>query len=320
MIGIAASRISEKYGKPVILIAGEGDICRASGRSTAGFSIVDAVFACSEYLEKYGGHPMAVGFSIKKKNTEAFARAINDYANKLPYMPLMSLKIDASLNPEAISVDMTEQLEAFEPFGCGNTKPVFAITGAVLDRITPTRDGKHIRLSVSKGKSALSLMLFSVSQEEFQYEVGDLLDLAVCLEKNEYQGRESVSLIVRDIRYNSEIFDTEAAMYELQDYELYKSGICRKELYGKYPTRDDFKILYTFLKNSSRERYTTDTLVYSVGKYTSRLSGQPGAPGLFKILIILDIMQELRLADYKRTGEIVYVHIPQATGKVELKA
>ena len=320
VIGIAASRISEKYGKPVILIAGNEEICRASGRSIAGFSIVDAVFACSEYLEKYGGHPMAVGFSIKRENIKPFVRAINDYANKLPYMPLAEIKLDASLNPETITVDMADMLKEFEPFGCGNPKPVFGITGAVLDKITPLKDGKHLRLSVSKGKSRLSLMYFFTTLQEFSYSEGDLLDFAVSLEKNEYQGKENISLIIKDVRYNKEIFDTEAAMYELQDYELYKSGVCKKEIRGKYPTRDDFKILYTFLKKDARERYRADVLAYSVGRFASKLSTPLKAPSIFKIMIILDIMQELHLADYRRTADVIYVHIPQAEGKVDLRA
>lgn len=319
VVGIAAARICEKYGKPVILIAGN-DICKASGRSITGFSIVDAVFACSEYLEKYGGHPMAVGFSIKRENIEVFARAINDYANNLQYMPLSEIKLDASLNPETITVDMADQLMEFEPFGYGNTKPIFGITGAVLDKITPLKDGKHLRLSVSKGKSRLTLMNFFTSPQDFLYCEGDLLDFAVSLEKNEYQGKKSVSLIVKDIRYNEKIFNTEAAMYELQDYELYKSGICRKEIGEKYPTRDDFKILYTFLKMRGKEKYKADVLSYSVGKYASGLNTPLKAPGLFKIMIILDIMQELHLAEYRREADTIYIKIPQTKGKVDLRA
>ncbi len=320
VIGVAAARITQKYGKPSILISESDGICKASGRSISGFSIVDAVFACSEYLEKYGGHPMAVGFSIKKENLKLFANAINAYANKLEYMPLAGIKLDASLNPETLTADMADLLKEFEPFGCGNPKPVFAITGASLDRITPLKEGKHLRLSVSRGKSRLSMMSFFQTAEEFPYKEGDILDFAVSLEKNEFRGKESLSLIVKDIRYNKEIFDTEAAMYELQDYELYKSGILKKDLCEKYPTRDDFKILYTFLKRDAGTRYSADALEYSVGKFAAGINPPLQPLGLFKIMIILDIMQELRLADYKRTADSIYIHIPQAQGKVDLRA
>ncbi len=320
VIGIAAARICEKYGKPVILVAGSGEMCRASGRSIEGFSIVDAVFACSEYLEKYGGHPMAVGFSIKKENIKKFSEAINDYANRLDYMPLAQIKLDASLNPETLTTDMAKQLTYFEPFGCENPKPVFGITGAVLDKITPIKDRKHLKLSVSKGKSRLSLMNFFTTPEEFPYSVGDMLDFAISLERNEYQGREGLSLIVKAVRYSKELFDTEAVMYELQDYELYKNGIVGGNIRSKSLTRDDFKIVYTFLKRDGKERYTADTLTYSVGKYASMLNTPLKAPGIFKIMIILDIMQELHLAEYKRAADIIYIHIPKAEGKVDLRA
>lgn len=320
VIGIVSSRVTEKYGKPSILISEDGEVCKASGRSISGFSIVDAIFACSKYLEKYGGHPMAVGFSIKKENIPKFVNAINDYANQLEHMPLAAVKLDASLNPESIVIDMVNQLERFEPFGCGNPKPLFGITKAKLDKITPLKDGKHLKLSVSRGQSRLSLMLFFTTQEEFHYKEGAILDFAVNLEKNVYRGQESLSFIIKDIRFNKDIFDTEKAMYELQDYELYKKGIFRKEVHSKYPTRNDFKAVYIYLMKNVKPQYSIDTLCYDVGIFGSRLPEPVQPVGVFKLMIILDIMKELYLIDYKRNADTLFINIRNVNGKVDLRA
>ena len=113
---------------------------------------------------------MAVGFSIKKENIRQFTDNINAIANKLDYMPVAVIKLDTALNPEAIVLDMVNQLKEFEPFGCGNPTPVFAIKGAVLDRINAVGGGKHLKLSVSRGQARLTMMKFFTTPEEFPYE------------------------------------------------------------------------------------------------------------------------------------------------------
>ncbi|MBR2176495.1 MAG: single-stranded-DNA-specific exonuclease RecJ [Clostridia bacterium] len=309
VIGIVSSRITERFGKPSIVISEDGEVCKASGRSVSGFSLVDAVFACSGHLEKYGGHPMAVGFSIRKENIEAFTKAINDYANQQEYMPLASLKLDCNLNPDTIVIDMVHQLKVFEPFGCGNPKPVFGLKGMRLDRITPVGGGKHLKLSVSRNQSRFSLMRFSLTAEEFPYQEGDLLDFAVNLDSNIYQGRESLSFNVKDIRLSD--FNTDQAMYELQDYDLYKSGVITKHIADKYPTRQEFASVYLYLKKNPKELYAIDSLCYRL---------RPAGIGVFKLLFILDIMKELYLIDYSRDADSLYIHIREVSGKVDLKA
>ncbi len=311
VVGIVSSRITEKYGKPSIIISEDGDVCKASGRSIGGFSLVDAVFACSDLLVKYGGHPMAVGFSIKKENIDKFRVAINDYAEKEEHMPLASIRLDCNLNPNTIVIDMVHQLESFEPFGYGNPKPVFGLTGMRLDHITPLSGGKHIKLAVSRDKARLSLLKFNTSAQEFPYSVGDVLDFAVNIESNTFHGVESLSFNVRDTKLNG--FDNEKTMYGVQDYELYKSGR-RSKFRGKheayYPERNEFALLYVFLKKRPETIYSIDSLVY-------RLNGRINT---FKLLIMLDIMKELYLIDYERDADRLEIKIRDVVGKVDLKS
>ena len=147
VIGIVASRIKEVYGKPSIVISVDEDGCRASGRSVKGFSLCDAVFACSEYLTQFGGHPMAVGFGMVKSNIDAFIRAINDYASTVE-MPVPELELDCKLNPAQLSVTLADQLSLLEPFGAGNPTPLFGLYNMTLTDIHEVGGGKHLRLTL----------------------------------------------------------------------------------------------------------------------------------------------------------------------------
>ena len=307
VVGIVSSKVTEKYGKPSIMISEDGDVCKGSGRSVEGFSLVDAVFACSDLLIKCGGHPMAVGFSIKKENIEPFIKRINEYADKLPYMPLYSIELAKDLKPSSISVDMVDQLGHMEPFGCRNPTPVFGLLNMRLDKITPVGGGKHLKLSVSKDRAYLSLIMFSVTQEEFPYSEGDILDFAVTLEKNVYLGRESVSFCVNDVRISG--FDVEKTMLGLQDYELYKKGIFNKEKHSFFPDREYFALVYRLLRKEGKKIYTVDTLCNKLGKDI----------GVFRLLIILDIMNELHLIGYRRDADVLYINLCEVSGKTDLK-
>ena len=306
VIGIVASKITDKYGKPCIIISEDDDICKASGRSVQGFSIVDAIFACSGYLEKFGGHPMAAGLSIKKENIEPFRKAINDYADKLDSMPMLPLKIECSLNPATIVIDMVHQLSMFEPYGYGNPKPVFGIKNMKLEKIIPLSGGKHIKLSVSRGNARFNFVKFSTTPDEFPYQEGCDLDFAVSLDISIYQQKEYLSFNIKDIRPSH--FDTEKAMLEIQLYDQYKKGIIRPELADKYPSRDDFALIYRYIKKAQRPVYTVDSILSAINSE---------GIGAFKLLIVFDIMQELRLVSYERIGDDITVSLND-TPKVDL--
>lgn len=100
VIGIVASRITERFGKPCMVISTDGDMAKGSGRSVEGFSLFQAVCACGDLMERYGGHPMAAGITLKAENVPLFRERINQYAAKTcPEMPAQVLRIDCKLNP-----------------------------------------------------------------------------------------------------------------------------------------------------------------------------------------------------------------------------
>lgn len=199
VIGIVAAKITEKFGRPSIVISKEGEIAKGSCRSVEGFSIYDAIEAVSDCLDHFGGHTLAAGIGLKSNRVDEFRKRINQYAaNK--EMPFSIRKIDCKLVPNSISLDIVDGISHLEPFGAGNPQPCFGLFGVRIDDIAALSEGKHIRMSVSKNGSRIGVVYFGMPEKRFPFEKGDVVDLAVNLDRNIYNGEARVSTIVRDIR------------------------------------------------------------------------------------------------------------------------
>jgi single-stranded-DNA-specific exonuclease len=121
VVGIVCSRLVERFGRPCIVIADDGAEAKGSGRSVEGFSLIEAVRACSERLTRFGGHPMAAGFSLASGDIADFADRLERFAaSHYQEMPPVRLKIDCAVSPAQMTLDEAKGLSALEPFGCGN--------------------------------------------------------------------------------------------------------------------------------------------------------------------------------------------------------
>lgn len=310
VVGIVASRIREIYGKPTIIISRDGENAKASGRSVEGFALCDAVAACGDLLTHYGGHPMAVGLSLPSANIDLFRKRINEYADRQGSMPFDTLHIDCKLNPAAISLDLVNELNVMKPYGAGNPTPVFGFFNMVLTNIIPLSNNKHLRLVLSRGSVSMSAMLFFTSAEEFPYEKGELLDIAATLEINEYNDRSSVSVIIKDVKAHDE--DAERILSSGRLFEAFCRGgrLRREELQSILPNREDFALLYRYLRDRGGYSLRAETLV---GKLQNRLS-------YGKIRVALEAMNELGLIQIQEGLKTNRITLCPVSQKVDLSS
>lgn len=202
VIGIVASRIVEKYGKPAIIISvdetGEG---KGSGRSIKGISLYSAIAACSDLLIRFGGHDLAAGLSVREEQIPALRRKINEWAVKeYPVVQSPPLEIDAAVHLSRLSAESVASLDVLAPFGAGNPAPVFVVENAVIDGVYALSEGRHSRIRLRQQGAPLYAVLFGKGPEELAYHVGDAVDAAVSLSVYEGKAGPMVSARIRDLR------------------------------------------------------------------------------------------------------------------------
>ena len=250
------------YGKPAIVIGiDENGKATGSARSVDGFNIFDAISSCADILNHFGGHPLAAGMGLNVKDIAAFRKRINDFAKKnYPVMPMQSLKIDCKLSPFYLTLDLINNLSSLEPYGTDNTQPIFALYNLTVTNISAIGDGKHLKIDAVKKGKAVHMVKFKTTLDEFPYEVGDNLDFAVKLSKNEFKGREYISIQIADVRKTG--IDIDKYYEEKNDYLLFKLG--RKNKTQLYPQRDICVYIYKYLKSKKGYKYTVDDLYFEL--------------------------------------------------------
>ena len=271
VIGIVASRLVEKYGKPCIVISKNGDVAKGSGRSIDGFSLYDALSYCSDILVQYGGHVLAAGLTVDSDKVDLFREKINEYAlNAESAVP--TLKIDCKLNPSSINVDMLSSLRVLEPFGAENPQPLFGLYNMVISAIQPVGAGKHLRLTVKRKNSIITVIMFSVTLEEFPYKVGDTVDLAVKLSENEFQGKVQVSVQAKAIKLSG--VDDDEAIASIHDYEDFcASETVSEDLKNKISVnRELCGNVYKFVKANNGWNFSAEVLCYRLGLSSKQIS------------------------------------------------
>ena len=201
VIGIVSSKITEMYFKPSILLSFEEDgIGTGSGRSIPGFDLHEALTKCLDSIEKFGGHSMAVGLTVKKEKFEEFKKEFEQIAtnsNVSEIMPIIN--IDAKIDFSAINKDMVESLKQLEPFGEGNKMPVFVFKNLKIDSIRALSEGKHLKLTLKEGNTVVNAIGFNIGNLADEYRIGDKIDVVGVLEVNNFNGVESLQINIKDI-------------------------------------------------------------------------------------------------------------------------
>jgi single-stranded-DNA-specific exonuclease len=203
VIGIAASRLVETYYRPSLVIGIHDGIGKGSCRSIAGFNMYEALQSADDLLIQYGGHPMAAGFSIEPAHIEAFRQRLQAYAavhmTAEDYIPLVP--IDMQVEPRDISLELITELAKLEPYGMGNSRPVFTVSHAVIEEIRPIgKEKQHLRLVVTTtDNTRLQGVGWSMADRCDELIEGDTVDIAFQLERNDFNGISSPQLIIQDI-------------------------------------------------------------------------------------------------------------------------
>ena len=310
VVGIVASRIKDIYDKPTIIIGIDDDgVARGSGRSVEGFSLCDAVFACSEHLTHYGGHPMAVGISLEKEKINDFRKAINAYCKDIK-MPYNILHIDCKLNPNQLDLSILDCLSYIEPCGASNPSPIFGLYNMTIIATKEMGNGKHMRITLSRGQGQVPVyaVYFNHNFQSCSYRNGDIVDVAVSLDRNIYNGQENLSVIIKDIKYsqsnNEELIDSE----RIFDKFAKRYKLTKNEVMSILPTRNDFAYVYRFLKQNKGFIYGEYALVNALNYKIS----------MGKLIVILYSMKELGLINWQQ-GLYQSIIEMKESGKVNLE-
>ena len=201
VIGIVASKITDLYFKPSILICFEEDEGKGSGRSIPGFDLYESLTNCSENLEKFGGHSMAVGVTLKKENFEKFKEEFEKYAQNSNICDIIPIiKIDEEITLEDINIKAVEELNMLEPFGDANKMPLFMYKNLKIHSIRTLSEGKHIKLTLKDNHFIMDSIGFNLGHLAEEYQIGDKVDVVGSLEINRFNGRESVQINLKDLR------------------------------------------------------------------------------------------------------------------------
>lgn len=309
VIGIVASRVTERCGKPCMIISRGETEAKGSGRSIEGFSLFEAICACGDLLIKFGGHPMAAGITLKSENIEAFRKRINQYAAEhFPQMPTQTVTLDCKLNPAALSVSMAQSLTQLEPFGNGNPQPVFGLFNMELSNVTPVGGGGHLRLTLEKNGAVITSMRFNTKPEELPYHIGDKIDLAVQLEAREFRGQPSLTVIVRDMKFAA--FDTEKNIASLASFEKWQRGevLSAEDKNRLYPDRACLAAIYRALRTVNGKETDQVRFVSQFGKDMTL--------GLFKTALL--VFEERGLVHSEIADDTFTATLIETSGKTDI--
>ena len=201
VIGIVSSKVTEMYFKPSILLSFEEDgMGKGSGRSIPGFDLHEALTKCGQTIEKFGGHSMAIGITLKKDKFEEFKNkfeqiAIDEHIERI--VPI--IKIDAKINLDDINKEMVESLKQLEPFGEANKMPIFLFKNLKIDSIRALSEGKHLKLTLKDNNNIINAIGFNIGKLADEYRIGDKIDVVGTLEINTFNGVDNLQINIKDI-------------------------------------------------------------------------------------------------------------------------
>ena len=201
VIGIVASKITDMYFKPSILLCFEENEGKGSGRSIPGFDLHKALMECSKDIKKFGGHSMAIGITIEKDKFESFKNDFEKYAEQTNIKEIVPIvNIDAEISLKDLSIDIVKQLELLEPFGEANKMPQFLFKNMKIIAIRAISEGKHLKLKLKQDNYIIDAIGFNMGELSNLYQIEDRIDVVGNIGVNAFNGMENLQINIKDIR------------------------------------------------------------------------------------------------------------------------
>ncbi len=320
IIGIVASRITERYGLPSILVTYDGspdrdgsaaDLGKGSGRSVKGLNLVEALTACADLLERFGGHELAAGLSVRRGNIPLLRERLNAYAAErlTDEMLCVCLDADCEVGMTELTEKLVEETEKLEPFGTANPAPVFVMRNANLRRVSPIGGGKHLRMTVEKDGVSMGAVWFGMTLAALDFDTAEPVDLMFRLGINEFRGETSLQMTLIDARSTA---DGEAELErEKRRYAEIEAGGHFARTEDLLPSRDECGAVWRFLRREAALGHST----FPVRRLLLRLNGQgAGHFNYCKLMWILRIFDELKLCSFREPVPDTLLLSPDGSG------
>ncbi len=320
VVGIVASRLSEKFSCPSFMIHLNGSVGKGSCRSWGGFNLFAALEACSDLLLGFGGHELAAGFTIERENIPAFRKRINQFAREYRggETPVSCLDVDVVVaQPGRITLDEAEALDALEPYGAGNLRPVFCLLGATLERSQNVGQNRHLKLRLSKGNAQFDGIFFSATAESCGCAPGTRVDAAFYLQINEFRGSRDVQLQLVDLRPSLAPSGREEECLALLDRCLAGDTVLPREAMRLIPSRDQFVRLWRQLQKAIPPEGLTTPYLPLLRTAAAALGG---TDAFLRSALCLEIFAERGLLKRDRRGDDVTLCLTDGGVKVNLEA
>lgn len=300
VVGIVASRLTERYACPVFMISLQEGRGKGSCRSYGGFNLFLALEACADLLEGYGGHALAAGFTIQEANISAFRTRMEQLVREETGGEelVSTLTVDVALHDALdLTVEEVARLSMLEPYGNGNPKPVFCLEGVSVTCMADVGGGRHLKLRVCREGRSLDAIFFSTTRQKTGLQVGDVIDLAFYPQVNEFRGLRTVQLHLVDLRPTQAQGDSQES--EAQLYARFCQGQTLPSRVADHllPEREDFTALWRYLKSCGGvAEETTESLAKNTARISRRHTSETRAR------ICLDVFEECGLVQLEQRG------------------
>ena len=308
VIGIVASRLVEKTGRPVIVVSvdehGEG---KGSGRSVQGFNLHECIASCEDILLRFGGHAMAAGLSVREENLPELRRRLNEWAaRECAVLFTPPLECDLSIHLDRITVESVRRLEQLAPYGAENPTPVFVLEKAVIDGIFSVSEGKHCRLRLRQGNASIYAVWFGMPPEQLPYTMGDVVDAAVNL--SVYESLRGAQLSGRILELHPARFGNAAAEQTALVQALRRGTPLSAEQKARIaPERSDIITVYRELQ---ARRWHAEDLQPLFAKLGEENTG--------KILVAITALEQVGLIAVRERSGAKFWELVPAEGKKNL--